>query len=92
MTAIIHLHARQIPTAAATRRSRSRRCSRTAASAAPPCPRRIDRRARGGGKRDGDKSRWLGKGVGEAVEAVKGEIAQAIIGVEARGPGEIDAA
>ena len=43
-------------------------------------------------KRDGDKSRWLGKGVGEAVEAVNGEIAQAIIGMEAEDQAEIDAA
>ena len=43
-------------------------------------------------KRDGDKSRWLGKGVGEAVEAVNGEIAQAVIGMEAEDQAEIDAA
>lgn len=43
-------------------------------------------------KRDGDKSRWLGKGVSEAVEAVKGEIAQVIVGMEAEDQGEIDAA
>jgi enolase len=28
-------------------------------------------------KRDGDKDRWLGKGVAQAVEAVNGELAEA---------------
>ncbi|MFP5455672.1 MAG: phosphopyruvate hydratase [Alphaproteobacteria bacterium] len=42
-------------------------------------------------KRDGDKSRWLGKGVETAVEAVNGEIADAILGMEAEDQGEIDA-
>ena len=43
-------------------------------------------------KRDGDKSRWLGRGVGEAVAAVRGEIARAVIGMEAEDQAEIDAA
>jgi enolase len=44
-------------------------------------------------KRDGDKSRWLGKGVGQAVAAVNGEIAEALIGqYEAEDQAEIDAA
>src|SRR5206468_2324475 len=44
-------------------------------------------------KRDGDKSRWLGKGVGQAVEAVNGEIAAALIGeYEGEDQAEIDAA
>ncbi|NJC33457.1 enolase [Sphingomonas jejuensis] len=43
-------------------------------------------------KRDGDKARWLGKGVGEAVRAVNGEIAEAVLGFEAEDQGEIDAA
>ncbi len=43
-------------------------------------------------KRDGDKSRWLGKGVGQAVEAVRGEIAAAVIGMEAEDQAEIDSA
>lgn len=34
-------------------------------------------------KRDGDKSRYLGKGVLEAVAAVNGEIAEAILGFDA---------
>jgi enolase len=34
-------------------------------------------------KRDGDKSRYMGKGVLEAVAAVNGEIAEAILGMDA---------
>jgi len=41
--------------------------------------------------RDGDKSRWGGKGVTKAVEAVNGEIAEAIVGFEAEDQEEIDA-
>ena len=43
-------------------------------------------------KRDGDKSRWGGKGVGEAIQAVNGAIADAIVGYEAEDQAEIDAA
>jgi enolase len=43
-------------------------------------------------KRDGDKTRYLGKGVTQAVEAVRGEIAGAIVGMEAEDQAEIDAA
>jgi enolase len=43
-------------------------------------------------RRDGDKSRWLGKGVDGAVQAVNGEIADVIVGREAEDQGEIDAA
>ncbi|MEQ7872766.1 phosphopyruvate hydratase [Sphingomonas sp. ASV193] len=42
-------------------------------------------------KRDGDKSRWGGKGVGKAIEAVNGEIADAVVGYEAEDQAEIDA-
>jgi enolase len=42
-------------------------------------------------KRDGDKSRYLGKGVCEAVNAVRGEIAEAIAGMDAEDQGDIDA-
>jgi enolase len=42
-------------------------------------------------KRDGDKCRWGGKGVGEAVRAVNGEIAEAILGFEAEDQAELDA-
>jgi len=41
-------------------------------------------------KRDGDKSRWGGKGVDSAVEAVNGEIAEAVVGYEAEDQTEID--
>jgi enolase len=41
--------------------------------------------------RDGDKNRWGGKGVGKAVEAVNGEIAEEVIGLEAEDQAEIDA-
>ena len=43
-------------------------------------------------KRDGDKSRWLGKGVGAAVEAVNGEIAEAIEGMDAEDQAALDQA
>ncbi|HTK57936.1 MAG TPA: phosphopyruvate hydratase [Sphingomicrobium sp.] len=43
-------------------------------------------------KRDGDKSRWGGKGVSEAVQAVNGAIAEAIVGFEAEDQAEVDAA
>jgi enolase len=43
-------------------------------------------------RRDGDKSRWGGKGVSEAVQAVNGPIADAIVGYEAEDQAEIDAA
>ena len=33
--------------------------------------------------RDGDKSRWGGKGVGKAVEAVNDEIANEVVGLDA---------
>lgn len=40
--------------------------------------------------RDGDKSRYLGKGVLQAVEHVNGEIAQALIGLDAADQAYID--
>ena len=43
-------------------------------------------------KRDGDKGRYLGKGVLKAVEAVNGEISDALTGMDAEEQGEIDAA
>jgi enolase len=42
--------------------------------------------------RDGDKSRWGGKGVGKAVHSVNGEIADTVIGLEAEDQVEIDRA
>src|SRR5215469_11602397 len=43
-------------------------------------------------KRDGDKSRWLGKGVSQAVGAVNNEIAEAVVGMDAEDQADIDAA
>ena len=43
-------------------------------------------------KRDGDKSRYMGKGVLEAVAAVNGEIAEAIVGFDATEQVAIDGA
>ncbi|MCW2394300.1 MULTISPECIES: phosphopyruvate hydratase [unclassified Sphingobium] len=43
-------------------------------------------------KRDGDKSVYLGKGVLQAVDAVNGEIAEAITGMDAEDQGDVDAA
>src|SRR3954465_5515810 len=40
--------------------------------------------------RDGDKSRWGGKGVGKAVAAVNGEIAKAIVGRDAEDQSGLD--
>ncbi len=42
-------------------------------------------------KRDGDSSRYKGKGVLEAVAAVNGEIAENLIGMDATGQVELDA-
>src|SRR3954465_2981778 len=40
--------------------------------------------------RDGDKARWGGKGVMKAVQAVNGEIAEAVVGLEAEDQAELD--
>ena len=40
--------------------------------------------------RDGDKSRWGGKGVMKAVQAVNGEIAEAVVGLDAENQTELD--
>jgi enolase len=42
--------------------------------------------------RDGDKSHWGGKGVSQAVQAVNGEIAEEIVGLEAEDQADIDSA
>ncbi len=42
--------------------------------------------------RDGDKSRWGGKGVGKAVQAVNGPIADVVTGYDAEDQADIDAA
>jgi enolase len=41
--------------------------------------------------RDGDKSRWGGKGVSKAVEAVNGELAEAVLGLDAEDQAGLDA-
>jgi enolase len=43
-------------------------------------------------KRDGDTSRWLGKGVQGAVDAVNGEIAEAVLGYDAEDQSDLDRA
>ena len=43
-------------------------------------------------KRDGDTSRWGGKGVQAAVDAVNGEIADTVLGLEAEDQRDIDTA
>ena len=43
-------------------------------------------------KRDGDKSRWGGKGVDQAIEAVNGEIAGVVVGMDAEDQADIDQA
>ena len=42
--------------------------------------------------RDGDKSRWGGKGVTRAVQSVNGEIAEAVVGMDAEDQADIDRA
>jgi enolase 1/2/3 len=93
MTAIVHLHARQIldsrgnPTVEVEALLEDGSMGRAAvpSGASTGAHEAVERR-------DGDKARWLGKGVGAAVEAVKGEIAQVVVGMEAEDQGEIDAA
>jgi enolase len=41
-------------------------------------------------KRDGDKTRWGGKGVDQAVDAVNGEIAEAVVGLDAEDQADLD--
>ena len=41
-------------------------------------------------KRDGDKGRYMGKGVLQAVDAVNGEIAEALLGLDAMEQVELD--
>ncbi len=42
--------------------------------------------------RDGDKARWSGKGVEQAVRAVDTDIAEAVVGMDAEDQGDVDAA
>src|SRR3712207_4875547 len=93
MTAIVHLHARQIldsrgnPTIEVEALLEDGSMGRAAvpSGASTGAHEAVERR-------DGDKSRWLGKGVGAAVEAVKGEIANAVVGMEAEDQRELDGA
>ncbi len=41
--------------------------------------------------RDGDKSKYLGKGVLKAIEAVNGELSEALLGIDAEDQEEVDA-
>ena len=41
-------------------------------------------------KRDGDKGRWGGKGVDDAIEAVNGELTEALIGLDAEDQADLD--
>lgn len=43
-------------------------------------------------RRDEDKSRWLGKGVDDAVEAVNSDIAEVVLGLDAEDQAKIDTA
>jgi len=43
-------------------------------------------------KRDGDASRWGGKGVDDAIEAVNGELVEALIGLDAEDQADLDRA
>ena len=43
-------------------------------------------------RRDGDQSKWLGKGVQGAVDAVNGEIAETVLGLDAEDQGDVDRA
>ena len=93
MTAIIHVHARQIldsrgnPTVEAEVLLEDGSLGRAAvpSGASTGAHEAVE-------MRDGDKSRWLGKGVGKAVDAVTGEIASAVIGMEAEDQVELDSA
>ena len=93
MTAIIHVHARQIldsrgnPTVEAEVLLEDGSLGRAAvpSGASTGAHEAVE-------KRDGDKSRWLGKGVTEAVESVTGEIAGAVRGMEAEDQAELDSA
>ena len=71
-------------TAAATLPSRSRSCSRTAASVVAMVPSGASTGAFEACElRDGDKGRYLGKGVTKAVENINTVIADAVVGMDA---------
>jgi enolase len=92
MTAISHVHARQIldsrgnPTVEVDVRLNDGSLGRAAvpSGASTGAHEAVE-------LRDGDKSRWLGKGVEKAVAAVNGEIAPAITGLNAEDQEGLDA-
>ena len=93
MTAIVHLHARQIldsrgnPTVEVEASLEDGGFGRAAvpSGASTGAHEAVE-------KRDGDKGRWLGKGVSEAVAAVNGELADALLGLDAEDQAAIDSA
>ena len=93
MTAIVHVHARQIldsrgnPTVEVDVTLEDGSTGRAAvpSGASTGAHEAVE-------LRDGDKSRWGGKGVEKAVQAVNGEIADEVIGLEAEDQAELDAA
>ena len=81
--------AAKFSTAAAIRPSRSMSCWPTARAAAPAVPSGASTGTHEAVElRDGDKSRYLGKGVRNAVEAVNGEIFDALERHGCRGAGQ----
>jgi enolase len=60
------------------------------AHAGPPFLGRFDGSREAHELRDGDKRRYLGKGVGKAVANVNGEIRKAVLGLDAAGQGALD--
>src|SRR5688572_10594293 len=93
MTAIVHLHARQIldsrgnPTVEVDVTLEDGSTGRAAvpSGASTGAHEAVE-------LRDGDKSRWLGKGVEGAVRSVNGEIAAAMAGRDASNQADVDAA
>jgi enolase len=93
MTAIIHVHGRQIldsrgnPTVEVEMLLEDGSMGRAAvpSGASTGAHEAVE-------KRDGDKGRWLGRGVQAAIDAVNGEIAGAVIEMEAEDQAEIDQA
>jgi enolase len=93
MTAIAQVHGRQIldsrgnPTVEVEVRLEDGSCGRAAipSGASTGAHEAVE-------KRDGDMSRWLGKGVSQAVAAVDGEIAARVKGMAAEDQAALDAA
>jgi enolase len=76
--------AARFSTAAATPPSNATCCWKAAPWAAPPCPAGASTGSREAIElRDGDKSRYLGKGVLRAVEHINTEISESVMGLDA---------